>query len=178
MAIKATIYKAELEIVDLDRHVYETYPLTLARHPSENDERLMVRLLAFGLNAAERLEFGKGVSDSGEPDLWRKDLTGDIELWIELGHPDPKILAKALGRSGLVRVYAYSARPEIWWKPIERDFAMARNLEVYAVDAAAAAALAGLAGKTMALQLSVQDGDVTVRSDTGAEVPVPIVKLR
>ena len=88
MALKATIYKAELEIVDMDRNYYATHRLTLACHPSETAERLMIRLLAFALNADERLEFGKGISDSDEPDLWQKDLAGAIELWIELGHPD------------------------------------------------------------------------------------------
>jgi uncharacterized protein YaeQ len=85
MALKATIYKAELEIVDMDRNYYATHRLTLACHPSETAERLMIRLLAFALNAHERLEFGRGISDSDEPDLWLKDLTGEIELWIEIG---------------------------------------------------------------------------------------------
>lgn len=82
MALKATIYKAELEVVDMDRNYYATHRLTLACHPSETAERLMIRLLAFALNAHEQLEFGKGISDSDEPDLWLRDLTGVIELWI------------------------------------------------------------------------------------------------
>ena len=97
MAMKAAIYKAELEIVDMDRNYYATHRLTLACHPSETAERLMIRLLAFALNAHERLEFGKGISDSDEPDLWQKDLAGTIELWIELGHPDERTLSRALG---------------------------------------------------------------------------------
>jgi uncharacterized protein YaeQ len=101
---KATIYKAELEIVDMDRNYYATHRLTLACHPSETTERLMVRLLAFALNAHERLEFGKGISDSDEPDLWQKGLTGEIELWIELGHPDEKLLARARSAKELGRL--------------------------------------------------------------------------
>jgi uncharacterized protein YaeQ len=174
MAIKATVYKAELEIVDMDRHVYETRQLTLARHPSENDERLMVRILVYALNAHERLEFGGGVSVSEEPDLWIRDYTGDIELWIELGHPDPKIVSKAMGRARKVRVYTYSWLPERWWDPIKKEFEAARNLEVYSISGDSAKALAAMADKTMSLQCQIQDGEVWFRDAGGAEVKVEI----
>jgi uncharacterized protein YaeQ len=98
MALKATVVKAELQVSDMDRHYYASHNLTLAQHPSETDERLMVRLLAFALNADERLEFGKGLSSDDEPDLWRRDYTGDIELWIDLGQPDESRIRKASGR--------------------------------------------------------------------------------
>lgn len=178
MAIKATVYKAELEIVDMDRNVYETRQLTLARHPSETDERLMVRVLAFALNAQERLEFGGGVSESDEPDLWAKDLTGDIELWIELGHPDPKILTKAMGRARKVIVYAYSALPERWWGPIQSDFASARNLEIHSVSAESAKELAAMADKSMKVQCQVQDGEIWFRDERGNEAKVEIYRLK
>ncbi len=178
MALKSTVYKAELEIVDMDRHYYETHKLTLARHPSETDERMMIRLLAFALNGHERLEFGKGISDSDEPDLWLKDLTGAIELWIEVGHPDSRVLSKAAGRSGEVRVYAYSANPDRWWDPIAADAGGLRNLAVFCVDADSSRRLAGLARASMKLQCSVQDGEIYFRDDEGGEVQVSMVRIR
>jgi uncharacterized protein YaeQ len=102
MALKSTIYKAELQIADMDRHYYADHALTIARHPSETDERMMVRVAAFALFAQERLEFCKGLSDTDEPDLWQKDLTGAIETWIEVGQPDERRIAKASGRSNEV----------------------------------------------------------------------------
>ena len=115
MALKATIFKAQLQIADMDRHYYAEHALTLARHPSETDERMMVRLLAFALNADESLEFGKGLSNEDEPALWRKDLTGVIEHWIEVGLPDEKSLRKACGRATQVRLYTYGRGAAKWW---------------------------------------------------------------
>jgi uncharacterized protein YaeQ len=177
MALKATIHKAELEIVDMDRNYYATHRLTLACHPSETAERLMIRLLAFALNAHERLEFGKGISDSEEPDLWLKDLTGVIELWIELGQPDEKLLAKAIGRSPRVIVYAYSARPELWWDPIKRRFEGERKLAVHHVSAGSAKELAQMSRQTMSLQCSIQDGEIWFRDDAGGAVRVEMEEL-
>ena len=88
MAIKSTIFKIDLQITDLDRNYYQTHALTIARHPSETDERMIVRVIAFALHAHASLEFGKGLSAEDEPDLWRRDLTGTIEQWIEVGLPD------------------------------------------------------------------------------------------
>jgi uncharacterized protein YaeQ len=116
MALKATIYKAELQIADMDRNYYQEHLLTLARHPSETDERMMIRLLAFAIHASDALTFTKGLFDTEEPDLWQKDLTGAIELWIEVGQPDDKRLMKACGRSEHVVVYSYSATSHIWYK--------------------------------------------------------------
>ena len=115
MALKATIFKAELNVADLDRHVYADFSLTLARHPSETDERMMLRLLAFALHADERLEFGRGISTEDEPDLWCKSLSGEIELWVDLGTPDRNRLRKACGRSHSVVLYAYGGRAVPVW---------------------------------------------------------------
>ena len=174
MALKATIHKAELEIVDMDRNYYATHRLTLACHPSETGERLMIRLLAFALNAHERLEFGKGISDADEPDLWLKDLAGAIELWVELGHPDERVLAKAVGRSERVVVYTYSARPELWWEPIRRRFEGERRLSVFRVDARSAEALGWMAKSSMSLQCSIQDGEIWFRDEGDGAVRVEI----
>src|SRR3546814_7156842 len=116
MATKSTIYKAELQLSNMDRHYYATHALTLAQHPSETEERLMIRLLAFALHADDALEFGRGLSSDDEPDLWRKSLSGEIELWIDLGQPDESRIRKACGRSRAVVVVNYGGRrPDTWW---------------------------------------------------------------
>jgi uncharacterized protein YaeQ len=160
MALKSTIYKAELSIADMDRNYYGTHALTLARHPSETDERLMVRVVAFALNASQALASGKGLSDTDEPDLWQKDLTGAIELWIEVGQPDEKRILKAAGRSERVLVYCYSAASHIWWKQIASKVDRARNVGVINIDADTSAALEQLCQRTMQLQCTIQDGQM------------------
>jgi len=160
MALKSTICKASLHIADIDRDYYAEHALTVARHPSETDERMMVRLLAFALNAHEHLAFGKGLSDTDEPDLWQKDLTGAVEHWIEVGQPDEKRLLRAAGRATRVTVYAYGNRAELWWKPIADKLERAKNLAVWRVPAPVVQALERLAARTMRLQCTVQDGQL------------------
>ena len=115
MASNATIFKATIQIADMDRHYYENHALTLARHPSETDERMMVRLLAFVLHAHEALSFGRGLSTEGEPALWQKDLTGAIERWIEVGQPEEKTIRRACGRAKQVCIYTYGGRGADQW---------------------------------------------------------------
>jgi uncharacterized protein YaeQ len=171
MALKSTVYKAKLEVVDLDRHYYATHDLTLACHPSETERRLLVRLVAFALNAHERLSFGKGVSDSEEPDLWLKDLEGQIDLWIELGHPEDRTLTRACGRSRRVVVYTYSANPHLWWDGLEARASRWKNLKVVSFDAEDCADLEVLAqDRTLEVQVTIQDGEVWVRGGDGVEV--------
>ncbi|HEU5436600.1 MAG TPA: YaeQ family protein [Telluria sp.] len=160
MALKATIYKAELQIADMDRNYYQEHGLTLARHPSETDERMMVRLLAFALHANEALTFTKGLFDTDEPDLWQKDLTGAIQLWIEVGQPDEKRLMKACGRAEKVIVYSYSATSNIWYKGIANKLERAKNLSVINIPAEASVQLEQLAKRNMQLQCTIQDGQV------------------
>ena len=117
MAVGAKVHKVELQVSDLDRHHYGTHPLVLAQHPSETDERVMLRVLAYALFADERLEFGRGLSTDDEPDLWRRDLTGAIEQWIELGQPDESRVRKACGRAREVVVITYGGRAaDLWWE--------------------------------------------------------------
>ena len=166
MALKSTIFKANLQVSDMDRHYYAEHPLTLARHPSETDERMMVRLLAFALNADPALEFCKGLSSDEEPDLWRKDLTGAIEQWIEAGLPDEKRLRKACGRSDQVILYVYGGRAaEIWWEQNQNKLARLANLTVVNLAASETQALATLAERTMRLQVTVQDGHLYVAGE-------------
>lgn len=164
MALKATIFKANLQIADMDRQHYGEYALTVARHPSETDERMMVRLLAFALRADTNLVFGKGLSDAEEPDLWRKDLTGAIELWVEVGQPDEKRILKACGRASEVLVVAYGSSAEIWWRGIEARLARARNLRVVRLPQAEVAPLAGAVERSMQFQCTIEDGELWLTS--------------
>lgn len=161
MAPKSTVYKATLQVSDMDRGYYGGHDLVLAQHPSETDERLMVRVLAFALHAHERLEFGRGLSTDDEPDLWRKDLTGQVEQWIELGQPDESRLRKACGRARDVVLLTYGGRgADLWWDKNEAALARCRNLTVLDVGAADSQALAALLKRGMDLQALVQDGVV------------------
>ncbi len=166
MALKATIYKADVQIADMDRHYYQDHGLTLARHPSETDERMMIRLLAFAIHASEALTFTKGLFDTDEPDLWQKDLTGAIQLWIEVGQPDEKRIMKACGRSDQVIVYSYSATSHIWYKQIANKLERARNLTVINIPAEASAQLEKLANRNMQLQCTIQDSQIYLTDGT------------
>lgn len=179
MALKSTIYKAELQIADMDRHYYGDHSLTIARHPSETDERMMVRVAAFGLFADERLEFCKGLSDTDEPDLWQKDLTGSIERWIEVGQPDERRIAKASGRSNDVVVIAYGGRTsDIWWQGVRSKVERLRNVRVWSLEAGVAEALGKLAERTMRLQMTVQDGAAWLTSAHADPVAIEWAKLK
>jgi uncharacterized protein YaeQ len=159
MAQKATIFRAELAVADMDRGHFATHVLTLARHPSETDERMMVRLLAFALNANDALAFGRGLSTEDEGDLMQRDLTGAIERWIDVGLPDEKSLRKASGRAERVIVYAYGGRAvDLWWMKNHDALERLPNLSAYDVPQDASQALARLAQRTMQLQCTVQDG--------------------
>ena len=177
MALKATICRADLKIADMDRNYYAGHALTVARHPSETDERMMVRLLAFALNANEQLAFGRGLSDADEPDLWRKDLTGAIAHWIEVGQPEDKRLLRACGRADRVTAYAYGTGAELWWKPIAAKLARAKNLAVWRIPASASQALGKLAARTMQLQCTIQDGQLWF-SDAAATVQIELTALK
>ena len=169
MAAKATVYKAELSVSDMDRHYYATHALTLALHPSETEERLMARLLAFALNEGGSLAFGRGITTEDEPDLWARDLTGAIDLWIEVGQPDEQRLRKACGRAKEVRVYCYSGRSAaVWWEKSAKDFARFSNLRVFEVPGETTAQLGALAARNLSLQCLVQDGNAQLMSDAGS----------
>lgn len=167
MALKATIFKAELQIADMDRHYYHDHALTLARHASETDERMMVRLLAFALHAHEALAFGKGLSADDEPDLWQKDLTGVIETWIDVGQPDEKRIRKACGRANQVFIYTYGGRSaDIWWQQNSGHLERTKNLTVLNLSPDTSLALAKLAQPKMQLHCTIQEGEVWLADDT------------
>jgi uncharacterized protein YaeQ len=165
MALKSTIFKAELQIADMDRHYYGTHALTVARHPSETDERMMVRILAYAIHAGDALAFGKGLSTDDEPDVWQKDLTGAIELWLDVGQPDERRILKACGRSQHVVVYSYSSTGAIWWNQIAGKLERAKNLSVFQLAPADSQALARLAQRSMQLQCTIQDGQLWINGE-------------
>jgi len=167
MALKATIFKAQLQIADMDRHHYQEYALTLARHPSENDIRMMVRLMAFAFNAHEDLAFTKGLSTDDEPDVWRKNLRGEIDLWIDVGQPDEKRIRKACGRARKVMIYTYSGNSaEIWWNQIQDKLDRFDNLEVISLSEQTVQELSTLAQRNMQLQCTIQDGQAWLTDGT------------
>jgi uncharacterized protein YaeQ len=167
MALNATIYKAALQIADMDRHYYHDHALTLARHPSETDERLMVRIVAFARHANERLAFAQGrlgaglKSEPDEPDLWQKDLTGAIELWIEVGLPDERTVRQACNRAKHVIVYAYGGRKaDLWWEESRAGLERAKNMTVINLSPETTRALAALAQRDLNLHCTIQDGQM------------------
>lgn len=177
MALKATIFKATLSIADMDRHYYGDHHLTIARHPSETDERMMIRLLAFVLNASEQLEFTKGISTDDEPDLWRKSLSDEIELWIELGLPDESRLRKACNRADRVILYTYGGRAvPLWWEKHRGKLTRFNNLTIIDLPPDDTEALASLAERGMHLQCTIQDGEVSIgNEDTLVSItPAPL----
>lgn len=177
MATKATIYKLELQIADMDRHYYRDHSLTIACHPSETEERMMARVLAFVLYAHDALTFGRGLSTQDEPDLWRKDLTGAIELWIDVGQPDERAIRRACGRAKQVVVVCYGGRSaDLWWSQHRERLTRLMNLTVIALPPESTRALAQQANRTMDLQCNIQEGQVSVIG-TGGIVEIEPARL-
>ena len=176
MALKATIFRVELSIANIDRGYYADHALTVARHPSETDERMMVRVLAFASHAADGLEFGRGLSSEDEPDLVQRDLTGAIERWIEVGLPDEREVRKACGRAREVDILAYGARAvDLWWEDARKTLERQERLEVSELPAEASRALGEMADRSLRLQVTIHDGHITVtdhESSIGTELRV------
>ncbi len=167
MALKATIYKAQIALADMDSHRYGDLSTTIARHPSETDERMMIRLLAYALHARLNtdhgaLELAKDLWDTDEPSLWQKDLTGQILQWIDIGQPDDKRVMRASPRTEKLIVYSFSHSTPVWWSGIATKITRARNAAVWQIPADQSQSLATLAQRTMQLQVTVQDGAVWV----------------
>lgn len=177
MALTSTIYKAELQISDMDRNYYHDHSLTIARHPSETDERMMVRVLVFALHAHEALSFANKLIDEDEADLWRKDLTGAIDLWIEVGQPVEKRIRRACGRAKHVAIYCYSGQSaDIWWTQASAGIERFKNLTVIKLPAGPIQALGKLARRNMQVQCTIQDGQIWI-GDTVNTVLVDMEKV-
>ncbi len=174
MALASTVFRVELQLSDLDRQVYRTETLTLARHPSETDERMMVRLLAYALNRnaeeEDRLAFGTGLSTADEPALWRKDYSDAVDLWIDVGLPDSRQMKKACARAGRVTLYAYGRNAPLWWKQNRAELTKLPRLSVICLPAEATQRLSLLAARGMRLNCLVQENEIRIGSqDGGAE---------
>lgn len=163
MALKSTIFKCELQVSDMNRNYYATHPLTIARHPSETDERMMVRIIAFALNANDNLAFTRGLSTDDEPSLWQKSLSDDIERWIDLGQTDEKRIRKACGRARQVVIYTYNTRSaDVWWEQIHEKLERFDNLSVVQFATDPGQDLTSLARRNMRLQCTIQDDQLWI----------------
>jgi len=167
MALKSTIFKANLAVADIDHNYYADHALTLARHPSETDERMMIRLVALALNAYKlqdvcggdgTLAFGAGLSNPDEPDVWLRDFTGQVKLWIEVGQPEDKPLLKACNKADEVVLYCFNHAAEVWWRTMEAKLARPKNLSVFRIPTTASLALIPMAQRSMQLQATIQEG--------------------
>ncbi len=177
MAKNSTIYKAALSISDIERDYYCDHHLTLACHPSETTERMMIRILAFALNADEDLLPAAGMSDADEPDLWLKDLTGEIKLWVDVGQPGERRILKACGRSDKVKIYTYGTKPQMWMDSVRSKIEKAGNLSIYSISSESSRALAELAQRSMDLQITRDYDELWIRSESSA-VSADITVLR
>lgn len=175
MALKSTIYKATLNVSDLDRQHYAEYPLTLALHPSETETRLMMRLLAFTLYADEALVFGRGLSDDEEPDLWQHSPGGEIQRWIEVGLPSDKRLRKACSRAQQVDLLVYGSEQQVapWWSGIRKTLTRFEHLRVLRISETDSGALSALADRQMRLQCTIQDGQLWFTGEKGSADVTP-----
>ena len=177
MALKATIHKTQLTIADMNRSYYGDHALTVARHPSETEERMLVRLMAFSLHAQDSLAFGKGLSSEDEPALWLKDLTGNIELWIDVGLPAERSMRKACGAAREVVLYLYGGRSaDLWWSENRAALIHLRNLRVISLRYVSEKILAPLVNRTMSLQVTVQE-DLLWLTDGAHNVEVTLETL-
>ena len=177
MALKATVYKADLQLADLDRHHFGDYALTLAQHPSETLERVMIRLLAFALNASPTLAFTKGLSaEDDEPELWDTSLDGEIQLWVEFGQSDEKWLRKAAGRARQVQLFCYGGRSvPVWWKSSQQALERYSNLKVIDIPEEAVKAMAGLVDRTMQLQCNISEGQIWLSNQDQSVLIEPVL---
>jgi uncharacterized protein YaeQ len=176
LALKSTIFKANLQVADIDHGYYTDQALTLARHPSETDERMMVRIVALALHAHAlrdlcqgdgMLGFGAGLSDPDDPDVVLTDFTGRKRLWIEVGQPEERALVKASSQADAVIVLAFSAAADVWWRGIQHKLSRLSKLQVWRLPADAVQGLQALAERSMQLQATLQDGAFTLSSGRG-----------
>lgn len=166
MALKPTIYKLKIALSDLDREVYETLNLTVARHPSETLERMLARVLAYCFNAHDQLLFCKGLSDTGEPDLWLHSLDGNLELWIDVGEPAVDRIKKATRVAAEVKVYCFNSKADTWWE-LNSGALGALSASIFQFQWHEIQALAKLVGRTMDASVTISDGSAYVATGQG-----------
>lgn len=172
MALKATIFKADISITDMDRNYYNDHSLTIARHPSENDARMMLRIVAFIVNAHERLQFTKGLSDDDVPDLWQKSFSDEIELWVELGQPSEQRIKKGCNQSQHMMIYSYADNSfDAWWKKEQNKLQARKNLSIFTLPETLSDALTNAVQRSMQIQVTIQDSQIwlTIEGDGNSE---------
>ena len=171
MALSATIYKANINIADIDHGYYAEHTLTLALHPSETTQRLMARIVAFVLNAYQidarcqgdaAFDFGKGLCEPGEPDMALVDFTQSTRLWIDIGQSDDKALAKACSRADQVMLYPYLETAHVWWKGLSNKVSRLNKVGVCYLGDAFATEAETLVQRSMVLQATLQDGSLSL----------------
>jgi len=166
MAIKPTIYKARISLSDLERDYYDSINLTIAQHPSETLERMMVRVLAYCINAQADLELTKGLDEVDEPDLWVRTMDEQTLLWIDVGEPAPERVKKACNRARAVKVYSFNTKSDVWWSQNEAKFGRL-EASVYRFGWESVEALAGLVERTMDLSVTITGDSAYIAADKG-----------
>lgn len=157
MAKGSRIYKVKLFISDIDRNCYEQLELTVAQHPSESDERLLARLLAFGLEYESGLAFGGGVSSTDQAPIWLRNDYEEVQHWIEIGQPDPDRLAKLNKRQPRLTLYTYGANAHRWWHQHSPNLSKLQRLKAVQLDYDALQTLVSAMTSGFELQLNRQD---------------------
>ena len=172
MALQATPYKIELNLTDIDRSVYENLRFTVARHPSETEERLCVRLIAYALWYSEQLAFGRGLSDVDEPALWEKSLDDRVLHWIEVGQPDAERITWCSRRAERFTLLAYG-NLRVWQGRVLEPLRTLKNIHVLAVDQEALANLAQDLPRALSWSVMISDGELFVTDERGQhEIPL------
>lgn len=162
MALSATVFNFDIDLSDNDRGVYETLALRVAQHPSESDEYLIARVLAYLLEYTEGITFSRGVSEPEEPTISVRDLTGVIATWIEIGTPDSARLHKASKAASRVVVYCHKEGAQ-WLKGLAAaGIHRADALEIYAMDRDLIGALVSRLDRRMAFGVSITDRELYV----------------
>ena len=171
MALKSKICKLKIALSDLERHYYDTINLTVAQHPSETSQRLMSRVLAFCINAEERLEFSKGLSATEEPDIWAHTLDDQLKLWIDVGEPAFERIKKATHIASTVKIYSFNSKSNIWWE-LGREKFQQLNVSVFQFDWESIQALAALQERTMDISVTINGDSAYIATQSGeCEVP-------
>lgn len=170
MALKPTIYKFRISLTDMNRDYYDSFNLTVAQHPSETEQRMMARIIAFCINASPELEFTKGLSSIEEPDLWQKSLDDQILEWIDVGEPDPERVKKATRLSKSVSVFSFNTKSNVWWEQNKGKFGYLKA-QIVRLDNDGIEQLAAMTQRTMDLSVMLSGNSAFVNSDTqSAEV--------
>jgi len=162
MALTATIHNFDIQLSDVDRGVYESVALRVARHPSETEEYLLTRVIAYCLEHAEGISFSKGLAEPDEPSIAVRDLTGILKVWIDIGAPDAPRLHKASKAAGRVAVYTHKDPAQIVRQLAGERIHRADALELYGVDRNLLAELTARLDRRMTFGLSVSDGQIYI----------------